>query len=129
MTNDLLRQERRGIQKQVNEDPTTYTASRLPMVDDGFGGEIENPFGTPTEVTIKGRIAKDKAGPFVLTTGSVGLANVRDRYFFCDHRQDVREGDTFANWRVGNVEELHNFGGVIGKQAILHEASEVAQGT
>jgi hypothetical protein len=125
--NQKLAQLRAGVKKQIAENPTSIIILRQPMIDDGYGGQCLDPFGTPTEVILKVRISHEQKGPFNLEGADAGLSTGLGRYIQTDHLADIREGDVFdaigKTWRVGPVDELQKFGGVHSKQAPLIESA------
>lgn len=125
--NPLLKQARNGVKKLIEESPETIVIIRQPMKDDGFGGQVPDPFGTPTEHTYKVRIAHERGNPDMLTDTSAGMSTNLQRHLLADYLTDIKHGDIFEalgrSWKIGPVDPLKKFNGVIGYQAPLTDAS------
>lgn len=123
-----LAQLRRSYKTLIDRNPTTITIERMPMVDDGFGGEIEDPFGTPEVAAIKCRLSHERAIVPDNNSAPSGLSTNLQRYITVAHDVDIFEGDVFTalekDWKIGPVDPLVKFGGVYGYQAPLVEATQ-----
>ena len=128
-----LRQRRAAIQHKIRENPTVITRLMYPMPDDGFGGQIPDPFGTPTEEMLTVRLSHEtglsvpKAGPV-----PAGESTNLQRFILADYQTVITEGELFEaigkSWRVGAVDPLYASGGIIGYQAPLVEAADLPEG-
>lgn len=125
--NPLLKQSRDGVKKVINESPENILIVRQPMTDDGFGGQVPDPFGTATEHNYKVRISHERGNPSILTDTSAGMSTNLQRFILADYQTDIKHGDVFEaigrSWKIGPVDPLKKFGGVIGYQASLTDAS------
>lgn len=126
MNRTLLKQARFGYKKLIQESPTTITLRRLPLVDDGFGGFVEDPLGIPLETSKTVRIAHERAIISKVGESPSGLQTDLSRYLLWEHNVDIRENDTFdeiQGYRVGKPDPLKKFGGIYGYQAPLIEGN------
>lgn len=123
-----LAQERDGIKKKIDENPTTIIVYRVPLISDGFGGMIPNPFGTEAQHVFRVRISHERKGPDANVQNPAGLSTGLSRFILADHKSGIEEGDLFdaigMAWRIGPVDPLYSHGGIKGYQAPLFEASE-----
>lgn len=129
--NEKLAQARAGWQHAIDENPDTVDIERRAMVSDGFGGTVANPFGTVTTHQVELRIAhEEKAadGP-----GPGGIAEDYGRFVMANWKQDIQRDDEFEaigyRWRVGIVDAVKKFGGVVGYRAPIIEATESVTST
>lgn len=124
-----LSQARKGIQFSINESPETIIIYRKPLTDNGFDGLIENPFGTETAHTIKCRLSHEKKFPGNLDSSSAGFTQNLARFILVNYQTIIYENDIFESalseksFKIGPVDPLYKFGGVIGYQASLIEAA------
>jgi hypothetical protein len=124
----MLKQARDGIQRLINESPEIITIKRQALIDDGFEGQVENPFGTPTEYKIKCRLSHERKFPGNFQTAPVGLSTNLARYILVNYKTVIYEGDVFEaigkGFRIGVVDILKKFDDtkIIGYQAPLIEA-------
>lgn len=122
-----LRQARVMLEKNIDESPSDVILMRSSTIDNGFGELVPNPLDTsPTTTTIRCRIAHDRALP-ELGQAPSGLSTNLNRMITTDWATLIVEGDTITestlgSYRVGPVDPLMKFGGVIGYQAPLTEA-------
>lgn len=124
-------QARKGIKKLVNANRTSIIIFRKPLKDDGFDGEIEDPFGVAAAVPVKCRLSHDAIQPEKLGEAPSGFTSDIIRYILVDHNQDVVQDDEFEaldkRWKIGLVDSLYSFSLIIGYQAPLYEAETVPQ--
>jgi len=130
---ELLKQARLGFQKNIDEDRQSIMIYRKGMIADGFGGLMQDPFGAGTPTTIICRICEGRGNPSILTGSPVGLSENLVKYIIVNYKADIQEHDTFDSrgktYRIGNVETIVNFGGIIGYQAQLIESTEIGAAT
>jgi hypothetical protein len=116
-----LNQARRGIKKLIDQNKSSIIISRQAMVDDGFGGLVPDPLGVPTEINVTCRLSHDQIKPGSISESPAGVTSDPIRYILTDHNQDIQENDIFEaidkTWKIGIVDQLYAFGGLIGKQA------------
>ena len=124
----LLKQARDGVIANINVSPVVIIIQRMPLINDGFGGEVPDPFGTITESSYKVRISHERKGPASFDLVDAGLSTNLSRFIFTDYRADIREGDIFEaigkNFKIGSVDPLYKYNGIVGYQAPLTEAAE-----
>lgn len=129
----LVLQARDAIERLVGENPSSVTMQRRAVVDDGFGGTVEDPSGATVPVVLRCRVSHQGAGPFLLGAASVGFSTNLGRYVLTDHLNAPVEGDYFEllgrGWRVGPVDPLVRFGETVGYQAPLVDAGEAEAAT
>lgn len=122
-------QEREHIMRHVADNKSIVLVYRKAMVDDGFGGTVENPYDSGTPTTLKCRLFLDKRGPEGYEGNSIGLDAFGSWGILSDYKNEIFENDTFEargrRYRIGVVTELNRFGGIVGYQAPLIEAKEV----
>ena len=126
-----LKQVRKGFIDLINESPITLYKQVYPMVSDGKGGMIENPFGTPTNVSIKCRISHERGiiVPKNNTTAN-GFSTNLERFVQVDYKTTITNGMNLKDfegvvYKIGAVDPLIKFGGIYGYQAPLIEGSNV----
>lgn len=129
MINAKLHQARNGIKKLINANKTIIIIHRKPLTEDGFGGEVEAPFGVPAGITVKCRLSHDSYKPEKLGETSTGFTSDIIRYILVDHNQDIVQDDVFEalnkQWKIGLVDPLYAFEKIIGYQAALYEAADI----
>lgn len=129
----FLAHARRAVKALINESPESIIIQRQPMADDGFGGQVPDPFADPVTVNLKVRISHERSQPASLDSTSAGLSTNLQRFIMTDHKADIQAGDVFEalgrSWRVGPIDPLMKFGGVTGYQAPLMDAAETEAGT
>lgn len=129
MNQALLAQKRKGIQSEINRSPEAIIIYRKPLVDNGFGELVENPYGTPIPYNIKCRLSHEKKGPDTEVSMPSGLSTALVRFILVDYKTTIKEHDTFEalgkGFRIGKVDPLKKFGGILGYQAPLYEAEEI----
>lgn len=131
--NGMVAQARRAITFKIKENPSYITISRQAMVDDGFNNLVPDPFGTPEEKHYKVRVTHERAQPEMAQNSSAGLSTNLQRFIIAGYKDEIKQGDVFAHeatekvYRIGPVDPLEKFGAIIGYQAPLTEAGDVAQ--
>ena len=131
MINRELQQARKGIKKLIAANKIIIIIHRKPLIDDSFGGEIEDIFGIPTGLTVKCRLSHDAFKPMKLGETDTGFTSDIIRYILVDHTQDIVQDDIFEaldkKWKIGLVDTLKSFNGIIGYQAPLFEAETIEE--
>lgn len=114
----------------INENPETIIMYRKDLTDDGFEGLVENPFGEETPETIKCRLSHERKFPGNYSPAPSGYTTNLSRFILVDHTVTIYEGDEFEaigkRYKIGAVDLLKKFSGIIGYQAPLIEAVEVS---
>lgn len=118
----LLEQARRGIADHIMQSPYAAVIQRRPLISDGFGGQCEDPNGTPVPVTINGRMSRESRMVQAVQAMSSGLDTAATMYFLAPWNSGLTEGDQFPGWRVGRVTPLTKFGGVQALEGALYPA-------
>lgn len=126
---ECLKQARDMIQRVINESPQIIVFERKPMKDDGFSGEIEDPYGEPVEHEIRCRLSHEKKFPGNFEASPVGFTSNLARYILVNYKTTIYEGDRFdalgKGFRIGVIDILKKFDGIIGYQAPLIEAPDM----
>jgi hypothetical protein len=126
-----LKQARASIRAKIRENPSSIIILRTPMVDNGFGGEIPDPFGDPIEYVYKVRLSHERKTVAEAETTPAGFSTNLSRFILADYKAVLIDGDIFdaigKSWQIGKVDPLYAFGGIIGYQAPLREAAAVDQ--
>jgi len=122
----LLKQARDSIKKMIDESPENITIYRKPMVDDGYDGEVIDPYGEGIPNYLKVRLSQEKKYANY-ERAPVGLSTNLVRYIITDYKSIIYDGDTFNSsfdkeFIIKAVDPLIKFGGLIGYQAPLVEA-------
>lgn len=121
----MLRQARNGIRVQIDTAPDSITITRPTQVSDGFGGLM--PGTGSTALTAKVRISHRYGTVQELVTSPNGLDTGFGLFLLTDHNTIPAEDDIFIArnraWRVGPVNALIKFGGVIAYEAPLTQGS------
>lgn len=131
--NALITQSRRAITLKIKENPSKITVIRQSLVDDGFNNMVPDPFGTPEEKVFTVRLSHERAQPEMAQSSSAGLSTNLQRFIIAGYKDEIKQGDVFAHeatakvYRIGPVDPLEKFGAIIGYQAPLTEAGDVAQ--
>jgi hypothetical protein len=118
----MLTQERVGIIEIIMENPETLILERLPLVDNGHGQMVENPYGTPVQHTITGRISHESKIPLKPDAVPAGLGTNMSRFLLVDWETIIYTEDSIVDylgkrWRIGLLDPLLAFGEIIGYQA------------
>lgn len=121
---ELLRQKRLSVTAHINLNPTITVVYRYPKHDGGFGKLVEDYTQAPSERVVKVRLAHPNAqsGPFIPQTTAVGVRPATGRYVLAEYDADLIEGDRIEDFRVGPIDLLTAYGGVVGKQAPLTDS-------
>jgi hypothetical protein len=128
----LLNQARKGIAFQIAQSPESIAVERQPMVPDGFGGLM--PEGEPQTLTYVVRISHERSGVQQTQTMPQGLDTSLTLWILGNHTLILREGETITaagrgrKFRVGVVDALKKFEGIMAYQAPLYPAGEVSDG-
>jgi len=124
-----LAQLRKGFDAQIAMSPDVVTGSRLPMIDDGFGGTVPDPAGTPVPFTIEGRLSHERNGVNSVHEVPSGLDTALSLFLQWRWNVTVKEGEVITargrQFRVGVVDPIKKFGGVYCNQAPLYPAGAV----
>lgn len=124
-----LRQAQEAIGLHIDQSPETVTFQRAPLVDNGFGVMIPDPFGTPTPVSYRVRISHEEFGVRDQQQSPAGLDTALSLWILAPHTATLIEGEAFTargrQLKVGVVDALKKFGGVQAYQAPLIPAGGV----
>ncbi len=122
-----LKQARKGITLSIKESPVTIIISRKPVISNGRGGIKINPYGVPVDTTLTIRLSHGSSGPFDDIENPAGLGTDYSRWALVGYKGGLVDGDIFeaqgTQWQAGPVDQIERFGGIIGYQAPLKEAS------
>lgn len=121
------------VQRSINESPETIIFWRKPLVDDGCEGLVVDPFGDPVPYTVKCRLSHERKFPGNYDPAAVGFSTNLARFILSNWNNPLIEDDTFEaigkEFRIGAVDILKKFGGIIGFQAPLIEAVTMEAGS
>lgn len=125
-----LTQRRKAIQDKIKENKTAIITYSKPLIDDGMGGLIEDPYGTPVaDETRYVRLSHEMSTVPKEGTVPAGVSTNLQRFIISDYQTVITEGETFEaigkEWRIGPVDTLYASGGIIGYQAPLMEAADL----
>lgn len=129
----FLKQARDGVIRLIKESPTDITIKRAALVDDGAGNNklIEDPYdSTPEEITFTVRLSHEQRQAPNYGEVQAGFSTNLSRFIMSRHTDVIYENDTFLDngtmkyFRIGPVDPLIKFGGVIGYQAPLIESED-----
>lgn len=123
----MLNQARDAIKKMIGDSPEKITLYRKPMVDDGFGGLIEDPTGEDESYELTVRLSQERRFAGNYNPAPVGLSTNLARYILSDYESIMYDGETFTSsfdkqYKIGAVNPLIKFEGVTGYEAPLIEA-------
>ena len=126
----MLKQARDSIKRMIADSPENITIMRKPMIDDGFSGMVIDPSGTPKPFKMTVRLSHEKKFSGNYNTAPVGLSTNLARYITADYETDIYDGDTFdtsfgKEYKIGAVDPLIKYDGIIGYQAPLIEAVRI----
>jgi hypothetical protein len=115
------------FKENIKENESSIVINRQDaLVDDGFGGLIPDPNGTPIEIPIKCRIAHERGQVPVNNDSPAGLSTNLNRFIQTYYTDEIKVNDTFTldglNWQINKVDPLRKFNGLIGYQGVLIEA-------
>lgn len=130
MSRALILQARKSIAKLINESPEHIIIYRKPLILSSFGQYVESPTAEPEPKYLKVRISHIKNYLVHTETSPAGFTQDLQRYILVDHNTKILDGDLFeasngVKYRIGKIDPLIKFGGVIGYQAPLLEANDV----
>lgn len=124
----MLNQLRGGIKTAIDMNPSTVVFMRKPMVDNGLGEMVEDPYGEPVAVTVRGRVSKERRGPEAGTPINTGLSTAGSFFFLTDWKTIIYKNDSFEHsdrrWRLDAVSRIEQAGGVIAYEAPMIQAEE-----
>ena len=118
--NMLLKQARKGFKAMIDENRQVLIVT--------IPGDPTDPWSVTTTQDFTGRIAHEQKGPFNLEAGTTGMSTDLSRFLSIEHDVDylaIGQIITDANgkdWKLGAVDPLPRFGGVLGYQSPLEEA-------
>lgn len=118
----LLQQARDGIKKHIEQSPSDIIINRVPLIDNGLGGQCPDPTGVAAPITIVGRMAKESRIVQAIKAAPSGLDSGATMYLIIPHDKTISEGEQFSGWRVGLVTPIKKFGGIIAFEAALYPA-------
>lgn len=132
--NKILEQEKKGIQFLLNENIDQYDIERKPMIDNGFGVMVDDPYGKPNKHKIYGRISHESAVPLSPENIAAGLSTNMSRFLLVDGETVIYQNDIITNylgkrWRIGIVDPLEMFQEIIAFQAPIMEAGNITGST
>lgn len=124
MNQEILAQARRGIKILINENLSNIIIYSQASISDGFGGMTINPFGTSTPRNVRCRISSERVAEF--TTSPSGFTNAINSFILVDFKTTITKDDTFEyldkTWKIGIVETIKRFSGIVAYEAIMLEA-------
>ena len=114
----------------LEESPEEITVLRKTMISDGFDGMVIDPYGTEEPHEFKVRLSHEKKFPGNYNPAPGGLSTNLARFILVDHNTLIYDGDMFESsfgkeYKIGVVDPLIKFNGIIGYQAPLIEAVEM----
>lgn len=130
----LLQQARSGIAFQIAQSPDTIIVRRVPDIPDGQGGMMPDPYGTPVEFRYVVRLAHERSGVQQQQDQPSGVDTALSQWLLGNHLLVLKEGEVFESvaqgrlYKVGVVDSLRKFKGVIAFQAPLIPAGDVPSG-
>jgi len=124
----MLKQAREGFKRNIAVNRSRITLTRQPTTTDPITGEqVADPTGTATTHTIYCRITHERSQVPENEANPAGLSTNLQRMIMTDWENIPQENDTFTwneiGWEVGPVDPVIQFGGIIGYQAPLQEAT------
>lgn len=128
----MLGQMREAFAFHIAQSPDTVSIRRRPLVPDGFGGMVTDPFGATTVVTMVARLAHERFGVQDQQVQPVGLDTAMSLFIIWPWDLTVNENEIIEArgrlFKVGVPDALKKFGGIQGWQAPLIPAGDVASG-
>ena len=125
-------QVRKGFRKLIRSNQTSIIIFRKPLKDDGFDGEVEDPFGESAAFPVWCRLSHDAFKTAEMPEAPSGFASDIIRYISVYYTQDIVQGDEFEarskRWKIGLIDPLYAYNILFGYQAPLYEAETVLQG-
>jgi hypothetical protein len=127
---NLLRQARKAIIHKIALSPSTITIISYPLISDGFGGTMPNPMGTAISSSKTVRISHQRNQVPENELKNTGLSTSLSRFILSDYKTPLTEGTDVSSYlgkkyKIGAVDSLEKYGGIIGYQAELIEGSNV----
>ena len=125
-----LAQARAGIIALIKMNQQSVTMYDYPEIDNGFGVMVPDSTDTPVETIVKCKISHKRQGPFHPGQSPAGITTDNQRYILVNYKTTIKKHGFFTDtdnneWRIGHVDILRQFEGVIGYQAILKKINEV----
>lgn len=128
-----LIQQRNAIKQMIKESPENITIFYKNMVSDGMGGEVEDPTGTEIQDLILCRLDHERKFPGNYNTAPVGLSTNLARFILTDWETEIFVNGHFSaidkEFRIGAVDPIIKYGGIIAYQAPLIEAISLEAGS
>lgn len=128
-----LRQLRAEIARKIGESPTTVSISRTPLVSDGMGSFVPDPYGVPVVTTETVRVSHEHTNVQDNLDSPVGLSTSLGLFLLARYDSTIVEGDTLdeesRSYKVGPVDTFERFGGAYLKQAPLTIVTPEEAGT
>jgi hypothetical protein len=123
-----LKQLRDSIKFKINESPTDITYDRMPMIDNGYGGLMPDPYGTATQYSDRIRISHERISVSNNEPSPVGLSTSFGLFALMQYTSDMIEGEEFTDgvtrYKLGPVDQFERFGGVYALQSPLTIVSQ-----
>jgi hypothetical protein len=115
----------------IGEDSVVITGTRQPTKDNGMGGLVADPLGTPVAIgPVRVRIAHESSSVPSTTETPVGLGTNLSCYVITDYGAPLKEGDSIiANgetWIVGPVTPFLYLGRIYKTEAPLKACPSAA---
>lgn len=116
----LLKQARKGYKAMIDENRQILSVT--------IPGDPTDPWSVTTVKSFTGRIAHEQKGPFDLEAGTTGLSTNLSRFLSVQHDVDYLDvgqiitDENGKDWKLGAVDPLSRFKGILGYQSPLEEA-------
>jgi hypothetical protein len=128
----LLDQARRGINAQIRQSPTTVSLKRKRRIPDGLGGLMDDPSDTGTEFFFRVRISHERSGVQTELPVPSGQDTSLSKWMLFPWNFDIREDEIITDqdrsYKIGKIDALRKFEGVIALQAPLIPAGTISDG-
>lgn len=91
-----MSQARDGIIRMIKANPTIITITRKSMIDDGFGGLMDDPNGATQDYKFRVKVSHQKSSVPALSGSAIGLATNLQKMMTLDYKGGPLEGEEFT---------------------------------
>jgi hypothetical protein len=127
MRNSYLSAARKAFTSRVNLNPSRLTLTRQATTTDPItGNDVQDPSGNYTYPIVTARIQHERATVPENEDSPAGLSSDLERMIMSDYKNEIKTDDVFTwqglKFKIGKVDPVYQYSGLVGYQAPLIEA-------